>query len=99
MSLANMTLSNLRGAKMPSANLDWEHLASYGLPIANFDGADVDRAYVRTIKQETVLNSVCWRFDEAIGKRSSNTMAHWPFTACHCRTNRVHSRKVAVCAR
>ena len=32
---------------------------------------------------ETVLNSVRWRFGDAIGKRSSNTMARWLFTARH----------------
>ena len=32
-------------------------------------------------------------------KRSSNIMARWLFTACHCRMARAHSRKVAVCAR
>ena len=33
-------------------------------------------------KRETVLNSVRWRFDDAIGKRSWNMMVRWLFTAC-----------------
>ena len=40
---------------------------------------------------ETVRNSVRWRVDYAIGKRSSNMMASWLFTACHSRTERFHS--------
>ena len=40
---------------------------------------------------ETIQNSVPWRFDYAIGKRSSNMMANWLFTACHSRTERFHS--------
>ncbi|EAU44271.1 ISSpo7, transposase [Salipiger bermudensis HTCC2601] len=40
---------------------------------------------------ETVRNSVPRRVDYAIGKRSSNMMASWLFTACHSRTERFHS--------
>ncbi|MFV0244505.1 MAG: hypothetical protein ACK5IB_05720, partial [Qingshengfaniella sp.] len=41
--------------------------------------------------EETVRNSVPRRVDYAIGKRSSNMMASWLFTACHSRTERFHS--------
>ncbi len=48
-------------------------------------------AYVTGLDYETVRNSVPWRFDYAIGKRSSNMIANWLFTACHSRTERFHS--------
>jgi hypothetical protein len=48
---------------------------------------------------ETVRDSVPWRIDYAIGKRSSNMMASWLLTACHSRTERFHSVEVAFSAR
>ena len=38
-------------------------------------------------------------FCYAMGKRSSNMMANWLFTACHSRTERFHSTEVAFRAR
>ncbi len=47
----------------------------------------------------TMENFVPWRFDYAIGKRSSNIMANWLFTEFHSRTERFHSTEVAFRAR
>lgn len=38
-------------------------------------------------------------FSYANGKRSSNMIASWLFTACHSRTDRFHSAEVAFSAR
>lgn len=53
------------------------------------EGKDVK--WVWRVKKETIQNSVPWRFDYAIGKRSSNMIANWLLTACHSRTERFHS--------
>lgn len=62
-----------------------------------------DKRLVEILKDsviwETVRYFVLWRFDYAIGKRSSNMIASWLFTACHSRTERFHSSDVALSAR
>ena len=44
------------------------------------------------VVQEPIQNSVPWRINYAIGKRTLNMIANWLFTACHLRRERFRSR-------
>ena len=55
---------------------------------------------VRDGEEERLCGILCsGAFCYAIGKRFSNMMASWLFTACHSRTERFHSTEVALSAR
>ena len=81
--------SSLRLARM-TARAGWRHLATWERCKIVAFLAPRRRLY------EILCPDV---FSYVIGKRSSNMIANWLFTACHSRTDRFHSCDVAFSAR
>ena len=100
---------------MPAAGVNgarkiWHQLRREGKDIARctverlmkaLDLQGVVRGKKRTtIPDRRLCGILCsGAFCYAIGKRFSNMMASWLFTACHSRTERFHSTEVALSAR